>query len=529
LPFALASFLAALWITGAIMEHASLELTTRVWWFRFQAIWQPPTVTAMTCFVLEYTWPGRWLSRRNVVLLYLPSIAFALVVVAGNPGNLAWRSIVTAGQIAPIRGPLNWFTLIYAYGLAIVEVLALVWLFSSSRLHRWQAAIMLGTKIAARSTYLLRAVGLADGTRLSDDLIIGFVAIWYAMALFAFRVFDPVGQARQLAVAQMQEGMLVLDTAGKVASINAAARMMLDLGDINVVGQDASSVRSVSPKTAGVLASVTSDWADLPTTGLAASRQIIFRAQDLTDFRGVVSGRLILLRDVTAERRAQTQLLDQQRSIATLAERDRLAREMHDSLGQTLAAARLQASTAGLMLEQGDSTAAQQSIAAIATIARDAEIDIRDYIVGARTFATPDMPFFTKLERYLGNFGPQHGLDVRLTVGPEIGRGGFTAAMENQLLRIVQEALSNVRKHAAATSVKVTFTLDSGNLELMIADDGRGFDPTGIAPAPGEGYGLQTMRERAESLQGTFEIRSQPGQGTEIVVTVPLKGAGLDE
>ncbi len=94
-----------------------------------------------------------------------------------------------------------------------------------------------------------------------------------------------------------------------------------------------------------------------------------------------------------------------------------------------------------------------------------------------------------------------------------------------QLLRIVQEALANVRKHAQAHTAWISFSRGGGNrLEMLIADDGHGFDPSAM---PVEGsrktYGLASMRERVDSLNGELLIESQPGGGTRVLVSVPLK------
>ncbi len=91
-----------------------------------------------------------------------------------------------------------------------------------------------------------------------------------------------------------------------------------------------------------------------------------------------------------------------------------------------------------------------------------------------------------------------------------------------QLLRIAQEALTNVRKHAGAHHVNVRVAQVNGNVELTIADDGRGFPDAGERTGVRRSSGLATMRERAESLQGTLAVATGPGQGTRITVSVPV-------
>ena len=90
------------------------------------------------------------------------------------------------------------------------------------------------------------------------------------------------------------------------------------------------------------------------------------------------------------------------------------------------------------------------------------------------------------------------------------------------LLRIIQEALSNVRKHARAKSAQVAFMVSEKLVQIIISDDGLGFDSAATV-RQAEGFGLQAMRERAETLGGLFEVISQPGQGTRVMVQVPVQ------
>jgi signal transduction histidine kinase len=98
--------------------------------------------------------------------------------------------------------------------------------------------------------------------------------------------------------------------------------------------------------------------------------------------------------------------------------------------------------------------------------------------------------------------------------------------METALYRIVQEALTNVSKHAGATQVTIQLRLEGGRVRCSIRDDGRGFDVTTALSRHGErGLGLLGIQERVAALHGTLAIRSAPGQGTELQVTIPLEGA----
>jgi signal transduction histidine kinase len=232
-------------------------------------------------------------------------------------------------------------------------------------------------------------------------------------------------------------------------------------------------------------------------------------------------GQVFLLEDITQVRRTQQQQVQAQQSLATLQERERLARELHDSLGQTLAAARLQVSTARLLLAQGETSQTDKCLEQMVDMTLAAETDVREYLLGTKTAISADHLLFPTLRQYVVRFSQQYGLPVELNVPPQLEVRGLGSQVELQLLRIIQEGLSNVRKHARAKNARIAFTILGLLVQITIIDDGQGFDP--VAARQAEGFGLQAMRERAESLGGCLDVFSQSGMGTQVVVQVPIQ------
>jgi len=138
------------------------------------------------------------------------------------------------------------------------------------------------------------------------------------------------------------------------------------------------------------------------------------------------------------------------------------------------------------------------------------------------------------LSEYLHEFSQQAGLEVKLEVRQESDITHLAPEVEVQLVRIVQEALHNVRKHAGARTAWVRFSREGADILMSVEDDGVGFDPA-VPPADGRRhFGLASMRERAESVGGVLTVRSLGGTGTQVVVRLPLRvarreGAGVWE
>lgn len=174
-----------------------------------------------------------------------------------------------------------------------------------------------------------------------------------------------------------------------------------------------------------------------------------------------------------------------------------------------------------LSLKRGQVEDVERELAEIRAAIRDLYAEIRTAIDGLRIPLHEDQPLVPALQAYAAAFTRQTGIQVTVEAEPPL----FTLApaVEAQILRIVQEGLTNVRKHAAAEHAWVRLCLEADGFHVIVADDGRGFDPH-VRPAP-EHLGLQIMRERAQALGGELHISSAPGHGTQVQVTIPLKFA----
>lgn len=212
-----------------------------------------------------------------------------------------------------------------------------------------------------------------------------------------------------------------------------------------------------------------------------------------------------------------TELLAEIEFNTIIAERTRLAREIHDGLAQTLGFLKLQAAQMGNLLAAKDTHRLQQSLTTTYKVLSDAYLDVRQTIDGLRITPTGE-GLSTWLKETCIEFEENFGLPVSLDEVP--GEVNLPSEIQVQLIRIVQEALSNVRKHAFATKAWVNCRIVGNDFVIEIRDDGRGFTPDEV---PGVSkYGLQGMRERSELIGGEFQVFSKPGEGTTVSIHVPL-------
>lgn len=203
-------------------------------------------------------------------------------------------------------------------------------------------------------------------------------------------------------------------------------------------------------------------------------------------------------------------------------ERQRIARELHDETGQALTSIMLVMKA----LEGADTLEeVREGLGELRGITSAALRDIRRLAVELRPSALDDLGLIPAISRYSQEYSAKFGLDVRIeSEGEDVGR--LPQAMEVSLYRIVQEALTNVIKHARATSVLLAIRRRPGGLAISIEDNGRGFDLAGLERLGNEGsrLGLFGMQERAGLIGGSLSVTSAPGRGTRVSVEVPLPG-----
>lgn len=250
-------------------------------------------------------------------------------------------------------------------------------------------------------------------------------------------------------------------------------------------------------------------WAELSITNLIAH----------PDVRGLV----VHFQDIGDRKKSQDVNLQQQRQLAVLEEREHLGRDLHDGLGQTMGYINVESQAAMDFLNDGNLESAQTSLAQMSRMAQAAHSDIRRYILGLRTpLRAEKLP--VTLELVLRQLEKDSGIHTSLSMPSNPTIPDLPANVEEQILRIVQEALANVRKHASAQRAEVLFTYNFDRVQLIISDDGAGFDLESLRSGNGERrFGLEIMRERARLVGGSLEIRTRPGAGTKVLFEIPVQ------
>jgi two-component system nitrate/nitrite sensor histidine kinase NarX len=219
----------------------------------------------------------------------------------------------------------------------------------------------------------------------------------------------------------------------------------------------------------------------------------------------------------------KSQLQEKVREMAILEERERIAREMHDGMGQVLGFVNTKSLTVKRLLDLGRVEEAQVEVAELEGAARGVYADVLEGVLALRHPMTSG-DWVENMRHYIGQLNDLNTFETEIAVEGPIEGLILSPEVELQLTRIVQEALANVRKHAQASQARLQLSRVNGHLQVSIDDNGRGFDPAGMTRGSHPRFGIQIMRERAESAGAQFELASTIDGGTRISFTLPLPG-----
>jgi PAS domain S-box-containing protein len=249
------------------------------------------------------------------------------------------------------------------------------------------------------------------------------------------------------------------------------------------------------------------------------------------DENGRLEGYCLLGRDMSewvrteeALRATQNELwrLSAQHLTIQESERRRIAVDLHDGLGQTLSLVKLSIEEAARSVSAGVSGKAATTLERLGQTVKSAVAELRRISMNLRPSTLDDLGILATLSWYFREFDAAcSDIDLEHDIG--VTEADVPNLLKISIFRIVQEATSNVLKHARADRIRVCLRGEGGSLELSIEDNGQGFDPAAVASSRdfSHGLGLQSMKERAELSGGEYEFSSVPGQGTRIRVRWP--------
>ena len=509
------------WSIGAALESAVQELAVGVTFAKLYYVGALGGPLAFLLFTLEYVRSKRWLTHRHVAMLaFIPALSWILALT-NEWHYLVWTDYARSPQFANLwvygHGPWFWIGVVgYSYLMMAVATVLLIRtaIRPAPQRSRAQAFTLIIAGIipwVGNILYSLK-LGLVDGIETTQLLFLvsGILIYW---TLFRFRLLDVIPIALRTVVESMSDAIVVLDAQDRVIDLNRAAAPLLGINAADVIGCPVKDVFSHWPAAQSTLATVNKSNSEISVSRPDTGGEYSISSSPIRDARkpDAVIGRLIVLRNQTKRIQADKAM----QRAALLEGRALMAREFNDKLEHVLNSLAADARSITDQIEHGNYIAAMGQLGLLRLAAHNASIDVYEHIVLTKTDPIDANGFVEVTLSYFSHFETITGIKIQLSLPaqnidsilPEYGR--------EHLLCIVQEAMDNVYKHAHADKVQVTFATFADSLQVIISDDGAGFD----APSVGNGSGgLRKMHDRAVRLGAELEIRSEQGRGTQVVL-----------
>lgn len=550
---------ATIWTAGNALELLVRPIETKILLARIQYFGIVGIGPCWLLFILEYTRQVESLDRIGRRLIWVIPLVCLALVWTNDFHRLIWTGITPAapGPGAPLiyaHGPGFWLLVVYSYVLLLAGSVGLIrTIRRKPHLYRKQAGGLLVSAAIPWLGNLLYLLGFTPvpGLDLTPPaFLISTIALGWS--LFSFRLLDLPPLTRDVILENMIDGVLVVDSQFRLTDMNTPVERMFGLRRDDYIGRP---IWDMLPEAEAALQpGGTPEGEPMEIdAALPVQRCLELRSTRLSDARGRPAGRLVILRDLTERKQQQNMIRIQQDALdaadrdrrrlieaeAIAQERNRIAQEIHDGLAQNLAALRMRislwrdymTSEPEKMLEELDEVEAMVA---------GGLLEARRSIYALRPPALAGQKFFPALRSYIRGFSEYYRFEVNLeSVGDE---SAMPEDLELTMFRVIQEALNNTARHSGARHAAVRIDLsDPERLSLVIADDGRGFNPLEVGSASaafagegapesftGEGsfphIGLEAMRERVEAAGGSFGLEAAPGRGTCLRIEFPLRG-----
>ena len=528
--FSLCMFIFSFWVICNGLEMSGTDLPTKLFWANMQYFAYATIHIFWLYMVLQFTASKKWTSLRRILPLFIIPVIFIILVWTDQYHGLIRYgfSLDYSGSFPVIKksyGPLYWIHPIYGYSIELISIILIARAaIVLKSIYRRQAIALLVSPIISIVPSVLYVFKLSPVNNFDiTPVFLGISGIVAAVGLFRYQLFaiDPI--AREVAVDNMNIGMLVIDSHDMVADINKCAKQQLGCEENSAVGMKIEDVISkINIKWSYLL---NNDLMEYRLTTAQTSEECCYEVQRLPVYsrRDIQAGNVVLIRDVTEIRSAQKYILDQNSRLAVSAEREKLARDLHDNLGQVLGFMNLQAQGIQNELSYADTKKIDQDLEKLVTVIQATHEEIRDYIHTVRTAPTK-VDFEAEIKKDVKAFRAGTKIDVFLDMTGIAAWNELASNLKLILLNVLKEALNNIRKHAGnAEHTIVSFRSEKDGLCCIIEDDGAGFDVNAISDRQ---YGLKIMRERASEIGADIEISSQPGEGTRILLKIPCTKRG---
>lgn len=520
LPFVLLMAGIAMWTFGYAMEVASVELSAKIFWAKFQYLGIVATPTAWLILTLQYTGKEKWLTRRCYVLLSIEPLLILFLVWTNEFHHLVWKNIgIETGNsfsvLNVVHGVGFWINVAYSYSLLLIAVLLLSYaLIHFSALYRKQIAVLLMGAVVPWIGNMLYIFGFNPFPPIDLTPFTLFISgISAAWAVLRFRFLDIVPIARDILIENMEEGVIVLDMQNRIVDANPAAEKIIERHLAEIIGQPVEKVLSKQKELLKCLQNTDVEDKEICLYKKGKQRYYNIYISPIHDRRGYLAGRLIILRDITKHKKYEEEIKQLNEELQLI---NKIMR--HDILTDL----QIIQGSLELYLEEKDGNLLDKAIkrveksiqmihrmrdleALLASGKELKEYNIREVIEGI-------------LKNYHINFNIE---------------GDGVVMADDAIYSVIENIIKNAITHGKTDRIDVKIESKDNICRIHIADYGKGIpdeikervfeERFSYGETKGTGLGLYIVRKIIERYGGSIRIEDNEPRGTVVIIELKKK------
>ncbi|WP_196600890.1 histidine kinase N-terminal 7TM domain-containing protein [Pectinatus frisingensis] len=501
------------WLLASVLMTISPGLPHKLFWNNFLRI---------SCILSPYFWflfvveiSGQKAKIPITFRYCIRTIIICLIlgILTNFSHKLFWRYAWLEGQILSITlGPGVWVARLTSYLLCLLAtVFSIRWIFITVGLRRHQA---LWFTFAAMFSVIGSILNFVPSAQKIAPLPLNFLinGVLLTWGFYHWHIYNILPLSQEIVIHDMIDGLIVIDEYDYIVDLNPSALSIFSKTTSCKIGDSFTRLTTVYPE----LAAITND--NIITIRGTLNEHRYYRLNmTLMKTHNQCLGKIIVLKDITKQKNQQTKLIEQQKALSILTERQRLGREIHDDRAQTCHFISLELQTIHFLLNTGQIKKAITQLNQLKKIIKNINTDIRESIMGLKKQDIANCSLENNLHEYLTWYEKNRKIKTRLILPKQSIDKLLSNTAKLQLLRIIQEALTNIRKHAHAQQITVQLKHTNRQITTIIEDDGCGFDPS-VVSEKDKSFGLGIMAERAKEAGGQLQIDTQPGKGTKVIV-----------
>ena len=525
------------WAIMQGLEFMGTSLNTKLIFANLQYLAGPFAPVTWFFMVMYFTGRENLVTKKLILLLTVIPAATAVLVWLDPMLGLVRTDFKLIIQepfsvIKKTYGP--WFWLHFAH-CSIVNLLSVILLtvtiIRNKKAYRMQAALLLLGLCLIGITNILYITGISPVKSFDlTPVVFTFSAFVTTLGIVKYKLFDLVPVTRDFIFDSMDIGIITTDSEMRIIDINDTAVNMLSLKGRKVMGRPISSFAdTLAAGTSSMQSQIAGSISKNETQNNHLFKQITVMKDDhatvleikASHLKGSHKNRscwIFMLNEVTEMEAAKQQILDQQKKLAVSEEQQRVARDLHDNIGQIISFTKIQLQTIEREIKNARTDIAENHISRLKQITDQAHEQLREYVFNLRS-GTESNKTFSELikELVFGNFH-NSGIDFEIDIKPETEDffGGIDKKIH--LTSLTKEAINNSLKYSGGQKITIRADRLGGKIYYHISDDGRGIPEEVLRNPDIQTSGLRIMAERAMLTRGEIQISASENSGTAITI-----------